>query len=350
MMASMGEVDDLQHAVDAAVEEARPRPGLLVLGATDGERSAFASRGPLPEPSLPPDRAVFEIGSITKSFTSLLLAIAAGRGEVGLDDQVVDHLPRGTRVPMRAGHPITLAQLATHTSGLPRLPPGLLRDALRHRDDPYARLSVEDALEALGRTRPRRPAGARVAYSNFGAGVLGIALAHAAGIDYETLVRDRIAAPLGLADTAIELDEDRRRRLATGTKWRGGPAGLWTISGLAGAGALRSTAADLATFVRAQMGTLPDVPADLAEAIELTHAVRAKAGRLSRGMRVALGWFVIEIGRRKVRVVMHDGGTGGYRSIAGWVPSEGVGVVALSANVRSVDRIATDLALALAAR
>lgn len=301
----------------------------------------------MPEPSLAPERAVFEIGSITKSFTSLLLAIAAGRGEVGLDDPVVERLPPGTRVPMRAGRPITLTHLAAHTSGLPRLPPGLLLGALRHRDDPYARLSVDDALAALGRTRPRRSAGERFAYSNFGAGLLGIALTHTAGVDYETLVRDRITVPLGLSDTVIELDDDRRRRLAMGTKWRGGQAGLWTFPGLAGAGALRSTAVDLVTFLRAQMGTLPDVSPDLAEAIELTHRERAKAGRLAPGMRVALGWFVIKIGRRKLGVVMHDGGTGGYRSIAGWALSEGIGVVALSANVRRVDRIATDLALAL---
>jgi serine-type D-Ala-D-Ala carboxypeptidase/endopeptidase len=339
---------DLQGRVETALAKARSRPGLLVVGATDGVRTASASRGPLPEPSLPPERAVFEIGSITKVFTSLLLAIAVGRGEVGLDDPVVEHLPRGTRVPMRDGRPITLVHLATHTSGLPRLPPGLLLQAIRHREDPYARLSIEDVLEALGKTKPRRPAGERFSYSNFGAGLLGIALAHASGSDYATLVRERITTPLGLADTVIDLDDDQRRRLAEGTKWRGGHAGLWTIPGLAGAGALRSTMADLLTFVRAQMGTLPDVPAELAEAIELTHRERAKGGRFTPGMRVALGWLVIGIGRRKLDVVMHDGGTGGYRSIAGWVPSHGVGVVVLSANVRSVDRIGADLALALA--
>jgi CubicO group peptidase (beta-lactamase class C family) len=77
-----------------------------------------------------PERAVFEIGSITKVFTSLLLAIAVERGEVGLDDPLVEHLPRGTRVPMRAGRPITLVNLATHTPGLPRLPPGFLPRAI----------------------------------------------------------------------------------------------------------------------------------------------------------------------------------------------------------------------------
>jgi CubicO group peptidase (beta-lactamase class C family) len=291
---------------------------------------------------------VFEIGSITKVFTSLLLAIAVERGEVGLDDPVVEHLPRGTRVPMRGARPITLVHLATHTSGLPKLPPGFLLRAIRHRDDPYAHLSTEEVLASLGKTRPRASAGERFRYSNFGAGLLGIALSHAAATDYETLVRARIMTPLALADTMITLSEDQRSRLAAGTTWRGGPAGLWTIPGLTGAGALRSTAADLLTFIRAQMGALPDVPQDLAAAIRSSHRDRGIGGRLSPGMRVALGWLLVGIGRQKVRIVMHNGGTGGYRSFAGWAPARGRGVVALSANVRSVDRIAARLLLDLA--
>ena len=146
-----------------------------------------------------------------------------------MDDPVVEHLPRGTRVPMRDGRPIRLVDLATHRSGLPRVPPGFLLHALRHRDDPYARLSTEDVLAALGKTRPRVAAGERFRYSNYGAGVLGIALAHAGGTDYEALVRERIPAPLGLRDTVITLSEDHRSRLAAGSKGWGGPAGLWAI-------------------------------------------------------------------------------------------------------------------------
>ena len=338
---------ELQEAVDEAIQRAGRRPGLLVVGATDGTGMAFASRGPLPDPPCSPERAVFEIGSITKVFTSLLLAIAVERGELGPDDPLVEHLPRGTRVPMRGGRPITLTHLATHTSGLPRLPPGFLLSAIRHRNDPYARLSTEDVLVALGKSRLRARAGERFRYSNLGGGLLGIALAHAAATDYETLVRERITTPLRLTDTVITLNEDRRGRLAPGTKWRGGPAGLWSIPGLTGAGALRSTAADLLTFVRAQMGTLPDVPQELAEAIRSSHRERASGGRFTPRMRVALGWLLVGVGRQKPQIAMHNGGTGGYRSFAGWAPDGGHGVVALSANVRSVDAIATKLLLDL---
>ena len=338
---------ELQEHVDEAIRRVARRPGLLVVAATDGDDTAFASRGPLPVPPCASERAVFEIGSITKVFTSLLLAIAVERGELGLDDPLVEHLPRGTRVPMRNGRPITLVDLATHRSGFPRLPPGFLLHALRHRDDPYAGLSTEDVLAALGKTRPRVAAGERFRYSNFGAGVLGIALAHAASTDYEALVRERITTPLGLQDTVITLSDDHRSRLAPGTKRRGGPAGLWAIPGLTGAGALRSTAADMVTFIRAQMGTLPDVPDELAAAIRSSHQTRAAGGRLTPGMRVALGWLLLGIGRQKVQVVMHNGGTGGYRSIAGWARDGRHGVVVLSANVRSVDGIASKLLLDL---
>ena len=338
---------ELQKRVDDALRRSGRRPGLLVVGATDGGDTAFASRGLLPEPPCAPERAVFEIGSITKVFTALLLALAAERGELGLDDPLVEHLPRGTRVPMRDGRPITLVDLATHRSGLPRLPPGFLLHALRHRDDPYARLSTEDVLAALGDTRPRVAARERFRYSNYGAGVLGIALAHAAATDYEALVRERITTPLGLRDTVIAMSEDHRSRLAPGTKRWGGPAGLWTIPGLTGAGALRSTAADLLAFIRAQMGTLPDVPEDLAAAIRSSHQACAGGGRLTPGMRVALGWLRVGVGRQKIQMVMHNGGTGGYRSFAGWAPDGSHGVVALSANVRSVDGIASRLLLDL---
>jgi CubicO group peptidase (beta-lactamase class C family) len=225
---------ELQRSVADAIDRARPRPGLLVVGATDGAETAVASAGPVPGAAGSPERAMFEIGSVTKVFTSLLLAIAVQRGEVALDDALSDHLPPGTHVPRRGDAEITLLHLATHRSGLPRLPPRFWWEALRHRDDPYAELTTERVLDALSRTRPRRSPGDRFRYSNFGAGLLGMALGHAAGADYETLVRDRIALPLGMMYTTVALDEDQRSRLAPGTTRRGKPAGLWTLTGLAG--------------------------------------------------------------------------------------------------------------------
>lgn len=340
---------DLRAAVDVAIDRAGRRQGLLVVAATDGPDTAIASAGPIPRPDCPPHRVVFEIGSVTKIFTALLLAIAVERGEARLADQLSDHLPPGTRVPRRGDTEITLLHLATHTSGLPRLPPRFLWEALRHREDPYAGLTTTRVLAALAETRPRRDPGERFRYSNFGGGLLGLALAHTAGVDYETLVRERITGPLGMSDTVITLDEDRLSRLAPGTKRRGKPAGPWTLPGLAGAGALRSTVTDLLTFLRAQMLYLPaGIPADLAAAIPLSHDERTKGGRLSPALRVGLGWFLLPIGRQKLDTLWHNGGTGGYRSYIAWAPAIHTAVVVLSSNTRSVDPVGTRVLLDLA--
>lgn len=332
----------LDRAACDAAERARRRPGLMVIGATDGTESAVATAGAVPPPpGRPPERTIFEIGSITKVFTTLLLAIAVERGEANLADALEDHLPDGTRVPRRDGAGITLQHLATHTSGLPGLPPGFWWHAIRHRDDPYADLAPANVLDALGRTRLRRAPGRRFRYSNFGAGVLGLALAHTAGVDYEALVRDRITRPLGMTDTVITLDDEQRGRLAPGTKRRGRPAGPWTIPGLAGAGALRSSVADLFIFARAQMGDLPlGAPAELAAAIPSTHQERARMRGVAR---IGLGWLMIPIGREKLPMLWHNGGTGGYRSFLGWTPATHTAAIVLSSNTRGVDRFGTQV-------
>ena len=170
--------------------------------------------------------------------------------------------------------------------------------------------------------------------------MLGLALTHTAGVDYEPLVRDRITRPLGMTDTVITLNDEQQTRLTQGTRRRGKPAAPWTIPGLAGAGALRSTVSDLVTFVRAQMGyRSPGVAAALAEAIASTHQVRARGGRLTPALRVGLGWMMIPIGRDKLEMLWHNGGTGGYRSFVGWTPATNMAVIVLSGNARSVDHV-----------
>jgi CubicO group peptidase (beta-lactamase class C family) len=140
----------LEQAVHDAAERAGRRPGLLVVGAADDTDTEVASAGSVQTPAgCAPERVISEVGSVTKVFTALLLAIAVERGEADLDDPVADHLPDGTRVPRRDAAAITLGHLATHTSGLPRLPPGFTWHGLRHRDDPYADLSPADVLDAL---------------------------------------------------------------------------------------------------------------------------------------------------------------------------------------------------------
>src|SRR3989442_9269459 len=155
---------------------------------------------------------VFEIGSITKTFTASLLADMVARGEVKLDDPVANYLPRAVRMPVRV-RPITLLDLATQSSGLPRLPDNF---APRDSSNPYADYSVQQLYEFLSRYQLPRDPGASYEYSNLGVGLLGHALALRAGMSYEQLVTRRILSPLGMRETAITLTPAMRARLAPG--------------------------------------------------------------------------------------------------------------------------------------
>jgi CubicO group peptidase (beta-lactamase class C family) len=175
-----------------------------------------------------------------------------------------------------------------------------------------------------------REPGRRFAYSNYGAGLLGHALARRAGTSYNELVRERIAAPLGLRDTGTALDGGR---LAQGHSRLGRAKPHWHFDALAGAGALRSTAADLIAFLRLHAG---EPPGPLADAAGATHAERARKGRLGFG----LGWMLLPASRKvPFDLLIHDGGTGGFRSVAAVSPERRIAVVVLSSQVRGLTGI-----------
>ncbi len=290
--------------------------------------------------------SIFEIGSITKVFTALALAKQSLAGLVDLDEPVRQLLPAGVQVPSRAGREITLRHLATHTSGLPRLPKGMLwRVLLRPSEpDPYAQCSAEVILEGLSRTKLHAPPGDRFRYSNLGGGLLGLALAHRAGTTYESVIETDVCRPLGLTDTRISLDSERIERLAQGHTRKRKVTPLWNLNALAGAGALRSTATDLVRFGRAQLdpGT-----SEIADAIQLTHEHQHRVNRWSA---IHLGWMGMRLHPRfgSVDLIWHNGGTGGFRSWIGFIPTRQAAVVVLSNTARSVDARAFDLLQAVA--
>ncbi|WP_405533376.1 beta-lactamase family protein [Streptomyces avidinii] len=293
--------------------------------------------------TVPGPDTLFEIGSVTKTFTALALARMASAGAVGLDEPLGDLLPDGTHVPSRDGRQISLQHLATHTSGLPRLPRGmLLRFLLRpSTPDPYVGCTADVLLTGLARTRLGAAPGKRFRYSNLGAGLLGLALARRAGTDYETLITREICAPLGMTDTVVTLDDPGSQRSAQGHNRRGRPTTPWNLADLAGAGALRSTATDLVAFVRAQLDTGP-VPAELAEAIRLSRSVEHRTSPFAW---VHLGWMAHRLHARQGGhlQIWHNGGTGGFSSFVGFDPEKQLAVIALGNTQRPVDRPAFDL-------
>jgi CubicO group peptidase (beta-lactamase class C family) len=263
---------------------------------------------------------VYEIGSITKVFTSLLLADAVQRHEVALTDPVSKFLPVTAKMPERGGRTITLQDLATHTSGLPRMP-----DNFKPADpaNPYADYSVEQLYHFLASYQLARDIGSQYEYSNLGGGLLGHVLALRAHTDYASLVRDRITGPLGMSSTAIALSPEMKSRLAVGHSPALQPVANWDLPTLAGAGALRSTTADLLVFLAANLGY---TTSPLAPAMKAMLDVRRPTG--TGGLEVALGWHVLTAHGHEI--VWHNGGTAGYRTFIGFDRAARSGVVVLS--------------------
>jgi CubicO group peptidase (beta-lactamase class C family) len=196
------------------------------------------------------DRAtLFEIGSITKVFTGLLLADMVDKKEVALDDPAAKFLPPGHEMPQRNGRPITLRDLATHRSGLPRMADDMREIA--HPDGPFADYSEARLLAFLDRYQLPRETGSQWEYSNLGVGLLGYLLARAAGTDYETLLRKRITGPLAMDDTLITLPPSHAARLAPPFDSYLRPTKPWNLSVLTGAGGIRSTAENMLKFAAA---------------------------------------------------------------------------------------------------
>ncbi|MBH5335369.1 beta-lactamase family protein [Streptomyces pactum] len=267
-------------------------------------------------------RTRFELGSVSKTYTALLLAEMAARGEVRYADPIGRFLPRGG-VPDGPARAITLLHLATHTSGLPRLPPGLLRRAVpRWFSNPYAELDTADVLAALARTRPHAAPGTRVRYSNFGVGLLGLLLARAAGTGFDRLLADRVLDPLGLAGTGCAAAGQ-----ATGY-WHGRPRPAWHIPGLPGAGGIRATAEDLLRYLEALLAPEDTgAPAPLRAALADVARPRLVLPR-SGGDRMCLVWNARA--RPGHDLVFHSGGTRGFVSFVGFSPQRAVAYAAVA--------------------
>jgi serine-type D-Ala-D-Ala carboxypeptidase/endopeptidase len=188
--------------------------------------------------------------------------------------------------------------------------------------NPYADYTVPQLYEFLSRYHLTRDPGETFEYSNLGVGLLGHVLALATGRSYEDLVRERITAPLEMTHTSIALTPWMRDHLALGHDPQGKVVGNWDLPTLAGAGALRSTTLDMLKFLDANLRPRPGT---LGRAMILAQHVRAPAGS---GMSIGLNWILAPTGGDTV--VWHNGGTGGYRTFVGFIPSRKLGVVVLT--------------------
>lgn len=272
---------------------------------------------------------VFEIGSITKVFTAALLAEMVARGEVRFDDPIAKYLPISVKVPTRNARQITLADLSTQISGLPRLPSNFTP---KDQKNPYADYTVEHMYAFLSGYDLTRDIGEKYEYSNLGVGLLGHVLARRAGKSYEQLLTERIFEPLGMKDTRIVLTAGMKSRLASGHDEAGAKASNWDIPTLAGAGALRSTAADMLKFLAAN---LDSARTPVMRALATTRVPRRDIP--GGPLQIGLGWHILSPFGKPL--VWHNGGTGGYRAFIGLDHANQRGVVVLSNQATSPDDI-----------
>lgn len=269
----------------------------------------------------------FEIASVTKVLTALLLADMARRGEVSLDEPVSKLLPPGIRVPERHGRSITLSDLATHTSGLPFMTGDVGTD-----DGPATQAAAaEHTKRFLSRLELTRDIGTQWDYSNVGYWLLGKALAARSGMDFERLLRARVLGPLGLKSTAITITSALKKRMAVGHDAALGAARGWSsqaaYADMGAAGGLVSTVRDLQTLLAAAMGL---EPTPLKASLDGMLATR----RPMPGGEQGLGWILLGTGDDAL--VAHEGGSWGFASFVAWDRRSHTGVVVLANQVNGV--------------
>ena len=308
----------------------------LVAGVLEGGHRlcrGWSARGPAPDSA-----SLFEIGSVTKVFTGVLLADMALRGEVSLDDRLSRHLP-GPNPAWRHREP-TLVELATHRSGLSNTPRPLRRGELAFavglsQRDPWAALTEADYRDLVGQESPRRRSGGRFGYSSMAVGLLGDALAARAGMPYEQLLTERVLAPLGMASTAVTIPPELEHRLLGGHSRRGRPRPPLEDF-MPAAGSLRSSTEDMLRFLAA---CLNPPPGPVGAALRLAQQPHA---RISKRAQVGLCWIILTRPHHPA-VLWHNGGTWGFRSFAGFAPDQGRAAVVMSNTAWSVDRLGASL-------
>jgi len=270
----------------------------------------------LNENDLISENTIFEIGSITKVFTSLLLVDMAAKGKVQLDDPIEMYLP-GVKIPELNGKKITLRHLATHTSGLPRMPDNF---APQDPSNPYKDYTIERLYEYLGSCTLSKTPGESLEYSNIGMGLLGFVLSIQSEKRYEEMIQDAIASTLNMPSTSIVISDEIVSHFATGHHLAQ-TVSYWDIPVLAGAGALRSNIKDMANFLIANMDESNPIHALFRQCHEQQYSPMS-------GFAVGLGWMLST--SNQADLIWHNGGTGGFRSYIGFNPKQKLGIVILS--------------------
>lgn len=277
----------------------------------------------------PPDaESVYELASISKVFTGVLLAQMAMSGDVSLEQPVRELLPDTLIVPTFEGNEVQLHHLSSQNSGLPRMPANF-----QPADDknPYADYTVEKMYEFLGQCTLKTRPGEKYAYSNLGVGLLGHALARKAGKSYEELLVERVCGPLEMNATRVVFTPEMLAHEAPPHDKNRALTSHWDIPTFAGAGGIRSSVGDMMKFARANLG---DPPSPLTPFMEESHKERI---RVNENLGVGLGWHLSYFKELDEPIVWHNGETGGFRTFFGLLKNRKIAVVLLCNTRFSMD-------------
>jgi len=325
----------LDRKIDTKIRQAMKQKELvgLVVGILKNGKTTYYCYGETKKGNgqLPNEHTIFEIGSITKTFTGTLLAYAVLDGKASLYDPVNKYLPDSIPSLEYRGTPVSLVTLSNHTSGLPRMPsnfdsshPG--RVFIDYNDSDLYQFYMNFKL-------PRKP-GEKMEYSNLGGATLGIVLGRIYHESYDSLVIKFICDPLNMNDTRLEVPAADSLRFAHGYGPKGKSVRAWPMKAFAGAGGIRSTAADMLKYAQANMG---DAPPPLNKAIRLSHTSTFHEKEVDMG----LGWG---IGRYQHRdVFTHDGETGGFQSFIVIDPAKQTAIIILLNKATHDDDLLDDL-------
>lgn len=304
----------------------------IIIGVLDEKGKHFYSYGYVSDKNkiAPKKYTLYEIGSVSKIFTTLALAKADIEKELSLSDPLKEHIPGSVTFDPFENQDIQLLHLANHHSGLPRMPDNMpFSDAA----NPFVDYTPELMWEFLAGHTLRRAPGESYEYSNYAMGMLGYILAHKKEMGFDELISQEICAPMKMADTKEKLNQDQLLRVSpghTGSK----QVKNWDFDALAGAGAIRSSASDMLTFLMYQMEFMTSP--GLTEAIRLSHRATASTGKDSQDS-VALGWHISH--GKDTRILWHNGQTAGYHSFLGFDKKNKRGIVVLANNSTSIDDI-----------
>ncbi len=310
------------------VFEANTYPKMYFFGKTNKEDN-----------KLPDENTVFEIGSITKTFTATMLVMLEREGKMRINDPVQNYLPDSVTIHnFTSTEIVKVLHLATHTSGLPRLPGNLMTAPKVNTKDPYKNYTANDLYYFVNNYILEREPGTTYEYSNLGMGMLGHLMARASGTTYENMLHKYILDSLGMTQTAITLTPEMQKNLAKGYTEKGEPSGLWSFNVLEGAGAIRSNLKDMLTYLAFQMGKTDKL--DFKEGLALMQKRRFETGM--NNIYAGLGWSISETGAGN-QVVFQSGATGGYKSFIAFIPELQTGVVVLSNQANDVDGVGMEI-------